>query len=274
MKTSDKLLLGFSLASVGLFGVLHLVKYAEYKSGNILDENKLHEEQFNRFSMSRPRYLSLRGTLWVNIFPSDSCYVEFPKKPIRPGDGFFERTKNEPDPALPRYQQKGDTLVIDGNNNLAIHRPFADAGYETSVPVVNVYCRGLREISVNYGEVMLKGAGSDAAPVAARLRVDNSTLWIGDRIFTFNELPMVFNQHPREEYAAKEEFDSLAIESENSIILLNGSAHVRSLHIRLDKGSELNDQLGSVEQLTIGYNRDSRINLGGNNLKKAQFSIY
>jgi hypothetical protein len=273
MKTSDKLLLGFSLASVGLFGALHLVLYAEYKSGNILDENKLHEEQFNRFRMPQPQYLSLRGTLWVNIFHSDSCYVEFPKKPVRPGDGFFERTKNEPDPALPRYQQRGDTLVIDGNNNLPIHRPFADAGYKASVPVINVYCRGLREISVRDGEVLLKGAGSDAAPVAARLRVDNSTLWIGDRIFALNELPIV-NRHPREEYAAKEEFDSLAIESENSIILLNSSAHVRSLYIRLDKGSELDDQLGSAEQLAIRYSRDSRINLGGDNLKKAQLSIH
>jgi hypothetical protein len=272
MKTSDKLLSGFSLASVGLFGVLHLVLYAEYKSGNILDENKLHEEQFNRFQVSQPRYLLLRGTIWVNIFPSDSCYIEFPKEAVPPGDGFFEKTKNESDPALPRYQQKGDTLVIDGNNNQPIHRPFADAGYQASMTVINVYCRGLREICVRNGQVMLKGAGGAAAPVTGRLTVDNSTLWIGDRIYEQNGRVISPNPHPAPE--PKEEFDSLDIESYNSIVLLNGPAHVRSLHIQLANGSELNDQQGSVERLAIGYSRDSRINLGGDNLKKAQFSIH
>lgn len=273
MKTSDKLLLGFSLASLGMFGGIHLVLYAEYKSGNILEEKELHNEQFIRFRMPQPRYLSLQGTIWVNILPSDSFYVEFPKKLIYPADVFFQRTKNSPDPALPRYQQKGDTLTIMGNNkDVPIHRPFADPGYETSVPAINVYCRGLQEIDLRNGQVLLKGAGSASPLVTVRLRLENSTLWIGDAIYDRGDYLGSQNLYPAPE--PKEKFDSLEVESFNSIVLLNRTADIRSLHVRLDRGSELNDQLGSVEQLTIGYSRDSRINLGGGNLKKAQLSSH
>lgn len=273
MKTSDKLLLGFSLASLGMFGGIHLVLYAEYKSGNIAEEKELHNEQFNRFRMPQPRYLSLQGTIWVNILPSDSFYVEFPKKPIYPADVFFQRTKNAPDPALPHYQQKGDTLTIMGNNNgVPIHRPFADPGYEASVPAINVYCRGLQEIDLLNGQVVLNGAGSASRLVTARLRLENSTLWFGDAIYYRGDYLGTQNPNPAPE--PRENFDSLEVEAVNSVVLLNRTADIRSLHIRLDKGSELNDQLGSVEHLTIGYSRDSRISLGGDNLKKAQLSIH
>lgn len=273
MKTSDKLLLGFSLASLGMFGGIHLVLYAEYKNGNILEEKELHNEQFNRFRMPQPRYLSLQGTIWVNILPSDSFYVEFPKKTKYPGDGFFLRTKNEPDPALPRYQQKGDTLtIISSNNGAPVHHPFADPGYEASVLVINVYCRGLQEIDLRNGQVILRGAGSASRLVTARLRLENSTLWVGDAMYDRGEYPG--SQNPNPAPGSKENFDSLDVESLNSVILLNHIADIRSLNIRLDKGSEFNDQLGSVEQLTIGCSRDSRISLGGDNLKKAQLSIH
>ena len=273
MKTSDKILLGFSVGALGLFGALHLVLYAEYKNGNILDTKELHDEQFNRFRLPQPNYLFLRGTIWVNIFPSDSCYIEFPKKAIDPGEGIFVQKMATNRPSLPHYQQKGDTLVIDGNNDRPIHRGFADPGYRSSVPVVNVYCRHLREIRVLNGQVMLKGATGAATPVAGRLEVENSTLWIGEAILDRNMLLMT-GRHPGDPAQPREEFDSLHVESWNSIVMLNGSADVRSLHIQLEKGSELNDQQGSAEKLTVGYSRDSRVNLTGDNLKKVQLSIH
>lgn len=272
MKTSDKLLIGFSLASLGLFGVLHLTLYAAYKRGDAVDAKTLRQEQFDLVRLPQPEYLFLKGTIWVNIFPSDSFYVEFPKTLKDPGEGFFLKTKYARNAMLPHYEQSGDTLSIFGNNDMTIHRPFADGPYRESITIVNVYCPYLRGIRIRDGEVMLKGSPAGGKPVAARLKIENSTLWIGewlgDRFWNDPGLRAAHSSAPPVEY-----FDSLDIQSDNSIVLLNAAASIHALHIRLDDGSELNDQKAMIGNLEIGFSSDSRVNLTGINLPKAKLSI-
>lgn len=271
MKTSDKLLLTFFLLSLGVFGAVHLALYAEYRHGHILNARDLHEEQFVKYRMAAPQYLSLKGTLWVNIIPSDSFYVESQKEEKHPEEGFFVRGKGAT--ALKRTQlirTEGDTLLITGENEATIHRPFADYPFQLSVPVVNVYCRGLREIRVDHGQVILKGSeggggarggGSGAAAgglVTGRIVAENSTVSVGEYY------------NPPRPIEPEERFDSLDIVSRNSVVLLNMHSVIRSLHVRLDDSSELNDQNASVGRPEIDYSPDSRVNLTGANLKKVK----
>jgi hypothetical protein len=274
MKTSDKLLLSFCLVFLGLVGILHLALYAEYKEGHIISAKELHEEQYEKLPMSRPRYLSLRGTIWVNILPSaDSCYIELPKKPFRPDEGYFKETVIDAYKPGPRYRQIGDTLLLYGDNDRPIHRPFVGASYQASVPVINVYCPTLEGITVRNGQVMLKGSIGASTPVSFRLRVENATVWIGERVYNQNELLLKARQLVQEP-EAQVAFDSLDLESLNSVILLNGTAHVHSLHIRLDSASELNDQHGLADQLLIESSPASRINLTGENLKRTRLTVH
>jgi hypothetical protein len=265
MKTSDKLLLTFLLVSLAVFGAVHLALYAEYKHGDILSVRDLHKEAFVKYRMPAPKYLSLNGTLWVNIIPSDSFYIEFPKNEIHPEEGFFVKKKQ----AVERkqsYHLQGDTLLIDGDNDVIIHRPFSDFRYRMDLPEINIYCRGLREVRVSNGQVLLRGvdAGEAGGGLSAttRLVAENSTLWIGEY------------KDPPEPGAPAERFDSLDIESRNSIVLLNAHSVIRSLHVRLDDNSELNDQQASVGIPEIDYSPNSRVNLTGGNLKKARLSTH
>ena len=282
MKTSDKLLLIFFLVSLAVFGAVHLALYAEYKHGDILSVKDLHEQEFLKYRMPAPQYLSLKGTLWVNIIPSDSFYIEFPAVETHPEEGFFVKTRPGAEPKREqRFRLAGDTLLIAGENEATIHRPFVEFPYRLIVPEVNVYCRGLREIRILNGQIALRGTGgaggaggnggaggaggnggaggtSGGLPVTSRLVLKNSTLWIG-------------NYKNSLEYTSPEErFDSLDIESRNSIVVLNAPSIIRSLHVRLDDSSELNDQHASVGKPEINYSPDSRINLTGVNLKKAK----
>jgi hypothetical protein len=262
MKMSDKLLLAFFLVSLGLFGVIHLALYAEYKRGDILSTKELHDEKFVKYRMPAPQYLSLTGALWVNIIPSDSFYIEFPKKETHPADGYFVNLKGAGKAKQERYRVSGDTLLISGDNELPIHRPYAEFPYRLVITEVNVYCRGLKEIRTRNGETCLKGAGETRTPVSTRLVAENSTLWIGEY---YNTLPAG---------TPKETFDSLDIESRNSIILLNAPAVIRSMHVRLDDHSEINDQHAMIGRPQISYDSSSRVNLTGENLHKAQLNIH
>jgi hypothetical protein len=267
MKTSDKLLLTFLLVFLAIFGAVNLALYAEYKHGDILTARDLHEEAFVKYRMPAPKYLSLSGTLWVNIIPSDSFYVEFQKKEMNLEEGFFVK-KKQAVVKTQSYRLQGDTLLIDGNNDVTIHRPFSDFRYRMDLSEINIYCRGLREIRVNNGQVLLRGgragegAGEGGLSATTRLVAENSTLWIGEY------------KDPPEPGTPAERFDSLDIESRNSIVLLNSHSVIRSLHMRLDDSSELNDQHASVGIPEIDYSHNSRVNLTGVNLKKAQLSIH
>lgn len=264
MKTSNKLLVALGLGILLLVGLIQLVLYSNYRQGRIISAKELHAEKYVRYEMPAPAYLSLTGTLWVNIIPSDTFYVEFPKENKLTGTA-FKTTLPEiftSDADVLSYRQSGDTLLITGNNTGMIHRPFADPFYRNTRAQVNIYCRGLKDIFLKKGQLYLQGAGGSTTTLpSARLHIDSSTLWIGD----YRE----YAEYARQP-APKEFFDSLEIQSTNSVLLLNTSASIHKLQAQLDEHSEINDRQALIDRLTVSYDNDSRIGLTGANLKKAQ----
>jgi len=260
MKTSNKLLIALGLGILLGIGLIQFALYSNYRQGRIVSPKELHTERYIRYDMTAPSYLSLSGILWVNIIPSDTFYVEFPKE-NRPAA--MEKKISTPprfanEASSLSYRQSGDTLLITGDNKVTIHRPFADWFYRANQQQVNIYCHGLKEIFFSNGQLYLHGADSQTGLLSAKIHIDSSTLWIGD-----------YKEHDSEP-TATEFFDSLDIRSLNSIFLINRSAAIHKLQVQMEDRSELNDRQAQVDSLLVNYSSDSRIGLTGGNLKKAQ----
>jgi len=257
MKTSNKLLIALALGILLLIGVIQLALYSNWKSGKIVSPGTLHAENYLKYTLPPPSYISISGVLWVNLIPSDTFSIEFPKankvkEKTEPIPQRFVNDENELS-----YRQSGDTLFISGNNKMTIHRPYADWFYRQNQMQVNIYGRNLKGISLVNGQLVFRGTAWPSGGSVTTLSVDSSTVWIGDR-----EL--------RDGKAVETEFfNHIAIRSVNSVILLNPSATIQQLHTDLDDLSELIDQKALIDSIRIGYDQDSRIALTGNNLKKA-----
>src|ERR1700754_813547 len=257
MKTSNKLLIALGLCILLLIGGIQLALYSNMKKGKIVSPTTLHAENFVKYTLPSPTYLSISGVLWVNLIPSDTFSIEFPKEnnlkekttriPQRFANGNYELS----------YRQSGDTLFIIGSNKTAIHRPYADWFYRMNQMQVNIYGRNLKGISVVNGQFVFRGTAWVSGGSETILSVDSSTVWIGDRALHDGQS------------VEKEFFSHIGIRSVNSVVLLNPSASIRQLHADLDDLSELIDQKSLIDSISIGYSHDSRIGLTGINLKKA-----
>ena len=141
----------------------------------------LHTESYVRYALPAPAYLSISGVQWVNLIPSDTFSIEFPKE-----NKIKEKIVSIP----PRfssegydlsYRQSGDTLFISGNIKTAIHRPYADWFYRMNQMQVNIYGRDLKGISLVNSQLDFRGSVWPAGSPVTTLSVDSSTVWIGDR---------------------------------------------------------------------------------------------
>lgn len=260
MKTSNKLLIALGLGILLGIGLIQVVLYSNYRQGRVVSPKDLHTERYIRYDMPAPSYLSLTGILWVNIIPSDTFYVEFPKenRPTVEGKKVSTPPRFANEASSLSYRQSGDTLLITGDNNITIHRPYADRFYRANQAQVNIYCRRLKEIFFCNGQLYLHGADHQTGLTSTKIHIDSSTLWIGDYI----------EHEPKP--AVKEFFDSLDIRSLNSVFLINRTASVHKLQVQMDEGSELNDRQAQIDSLVVTYSSDSRVGLTGGNLKKAR----
>lgn len=248
MKRSDKFILGsFILALVVIFAS-YLILYGQYKQGHIKTLKDKDAEQMIVYRPPSFRFISLSGTVWVNIIPSDSQFVELP-----PG----ENRGN-----TPTLRLSGDTLFITGSNPIPLHRAYADWYYRHSFLPINIHVHQPREISITNGQLMLTGAKDSSILNSAVLKATNSTVWIGE----YNE--------PSHREQPKEFFDSLNIQLDNTILLLNRPAVINHLHVRLDNNSELNDRSAIIGYPDISSSRESHVSLTGDNLKKTTINVH
>ncbi|HMI63620.1 MAG TPA: hypothetical protein VK518_22040 [Puia sp.] len=262
MKTSNKLLIALAAGVLLLIGAIQLALYSSWKSGKIVSAGTLHAENYVKYTPPAPTYLSISGVQWVNLIPSDTFSIEFPKE-----NKVKERIKSIP----PRfaaeenefsYRQSGDTLFITGNIKIAIHRPYADRFYQMNQKQVNIYGRNLKGISLVNSQLDFRGAAWPSGGSVTTLSVDSSTVWIGDR------------ELHDDQTVEKEFFNHIGIRSVNSVVLLNASASIQHLQADLDDRSELIDQKALIDSVRIGYDHDSRIGLTGINLKKAVLAAH
>jgi len=263
MKKSNKLILGSIFMALVVVTVTHLILYGQYHRGHITTVKLREAEQMVVYHPSAFHYISLSGTVWVNIIPSDSPMVEMSNNGnsadlvgITAKQPFHGESKG------PDLRVSGDTLYITGENTIPIHRPYADWYYRHSFLPINIYAHQPQGISITNGQLMLVGAKDSAILNSAVLTATNSTVWIGE----FNE--------PRHGEPSKEFFDSLNIQLDNTILLLNRPAVITRLHARLDNNSELNDRSANIAFPEVSTSNDSRVSFTGANIKKTTINVH
>lgn len=262
-KTSDKLLAGMLLGAVILVAGIHLALFAQFRSGHIMRWRQLQDRMFAQYHMPPPAVLSLTGTLWVELHPSDSFYIELPKKEDA-GDKplLMGKTGAEASLGIPRYSLSGDTLSITGDNTAPIDRPFANFSYRMSVPRVNIYGSGFRDIRLLNGQLVLYGSDSATGAPSIRLTAKNSTVEVAEY------------EEPLHTAPSPKFFDSLDLHLFNTDLVLNRSAKIRKTRLSLDDDSWINDRWSTIGRSQISGTDSAHIDLTGANLKNATIEIH
>lgn len=265
MKTSNRLILAFLVVTIGVFVGLNGVLHDKYRKGEFVSADQLRSEDFVRYPIGKPRVISFDGTIWVNLIPADSFALELPRVNVDPDAGMFDygpkvtlKGSEFAGKAL-GYEEKGDSLLVRGNTTVAVHRAFSPWYYRRGIPQVNLYAPSFDDIVLNNGQLCLRGLSTGGGP-SARLTVHNSTLWIG-------------MQYETRRYDHSENFDSLAITSTNSVLVLNASANIRLVNLSQKDSSVVTDQYSGLKAATIGSSTDSRVDLTGDHLSKSKITV-
>ena len=259
-KTSNRLLAAMIAGILALVCFIYIDLYARYRQGHIVTRRQLEHKAYTPYHPHRPAVLSLDGTVWVNLYPSDSFYIELPKadnpaaKPWLTG-----QTGPEESLQLPHYRESGDTLLITGSFTDPLHRPFSDPNYRNFLPQVNIYVRDLKDIRLLNGQMVIYGSDSAAGAPAIRLTAINSTVWVANLNASTSR---------------KAFFDSLDLRLSNTILLINPTAIVRTANLSLDDNSELNDRWSTIGRIRIAGSDSSHFGFTGNNLKHATIDIH
>jgi len=265
MKTSNKWLLGFILVTVGFALTAYKILYNEYEKGHFVTTKQIHDEQFISQPIHAPRVIVLDGAIWINLIPADQFSLELPRINKDADDGLFReqaavrlKMANGTDAAV-TWHQNGDTLFVNGHIDRPLHRPWSNYYYRVGLPQVNLLGPPVNDILVNNSQVYLQGSASAGDKRSARLTVRNSTLWLG--------MQYENGSHP------SEYFDTVDIQSNNSITIINTPADIGHINMTLTDSSQVHETFATLGSSSIRYSSDSRVNLTGGNLKKTQLII-
>jgi len=250
MKKSNRLLLAFFLVALLVIAFGNASLYREYRKGHITSADDLLTQGLTTKQLGPIRHISLTATVWVNIIPSDSSYLEYPKE-LEGNRGNY----------LTHIRQSGDTLFLTGGANQVIHRAFADWYYRHSFPPVNVHVKNLRSADITNAQVYFKGAPT---PVTTSIDINakGSSVWLGEYI------------EPLKHQPPKEYFDSLNLRLDNTVLLLSRPAVIPRLNATLDNGAELNDRTATLGAASISASADSRVSITGINTPKTIFNVH
>ena len=266
MKTSNKWLLGFLLASLVFCLAIYEVLYAEYRKGHFVTARQLHDETFVSQAIRAPRVISIDGAIWVNLAPADSFSLELPRINKDPDAGLFQSTpvvnlkSNTSETQAITWRQAGDTLFIKGSNDHPLHRAWSDWYYRRGLPQVSILGPAVDEVLLNDGQLYLQGTASAAGKRSTRLTVSNSTLWLG-------------MQYESGHRGSTEFFDSLDIHSANTVTIINTPAAINHLNMSLSDSSLVIDEYANLHSSVMQASPDSRVQLSGGNVKNNQLII-
>lgn len=243
MKTSDKIILFSTLTTLGIFGGVQILQYAQLRAGDILTVKDLNRKDFVSTHLPRPARLILEGPMRAFLIPSDSFHLDIAIDAV----------------AAFHYHQAGDSLIIEGDKRLkkSPHQGWFDY---TGFPTIHIYTPRLRDIRVNNGFVVLQN--EEGRPgISATLDLDSAQLWVG----AFDqEKDTVFRTEP---------YDSITIRAVNSAVVLNRQAYVKALDLRLDNRSDIVDRYSRMDTAHIRGEKNTYIQIRGSSLSKIRWEI-
>ncbi|HEY6899375.1 MAG TPA: hypothetical protein VI233_01985 [Puia sp.] len=271
MKKSSRLIGGAVLALLLLVLMVNTLLYYRLREGKVSSMQQLKASGRAVFKTGTLHHLTLSGTLWVNVIPSDSDYIVLPREEagMRVSEvGVFGRTETTVAGKTPLFRVEGDTLFVNGGNEAALHRPYADWYYRQGLGQISVYVSSLEHVLVVNGQVLLKGAARLDSGRCMSVDAVGSTVWLAE-----------MDGRPEAKSMQKpfpsEFFDSVSLHLVNSVLLLNKPAKVGALYARLDSSSELNDRGAALARpAKVNSSIESRVSFTGENLKDMNVVIH
>jgi hypothetical protein len=158
--------------------------------------------------------------------------------------------------------QSGDTLYITGPFQKPNLRVEADWLYRHSFAPINIYLKDLPAIDLTNSQIYVAGTPGPT-PGTIHVNAKGSSVWIGE-----SDAPLAQRASP------KEYFDSLDLRLDNTFLLLNRPAVIRTLHARLDNYAEISDRAATIGAADISPGPDSRVSITGANLPKTTINVH
>lgn len=236
MKTSNKILVGLVLTIALILTAIHVGLYARYKKGEFYTMESLHEEAYEKHSISGVNKISVSGLQVFDIIPSDTLMLE------------IEKHNNNNN--IVRFVQKGDSLVIAGDT--AVRENDGSIQRLRSYQSVILHLPASFAVTIKNCDAHFKGAGDTAKAPSFDLNVFESSVTFGETrnsgtgISYFNKINMV---------------------AVNGNMVFFNDVVTKELSVSL-RAAQLEDQGMDVNKITVDADNNSSVNLKGVNLKK------
>ncbi|MBS1603832.1 MAG: hypothetical protein JST42_14290 [Bacteroidetes bacterium] len=251
MKRSNQLLIALLLLALLVISFANLSLYSEYRKGHFTPRDQLMVANWNTAQLPPLHTVSLTGVVWANFIPSDSNYIEYPTVADKTTGNYVRE-----------LHRSGDTLYISGPYGMPNHRVWADWVYRHSFAPINIYLEDLRSIDITNSQIYVAGKPAPAHKTT-HISANGSSIWIGE-----------YNESQKRQPLPKEYFDSLDLRLDNTLLLLNSPAVIRTLHARLDNFSEIGDRIATLGSADISPGPDSRVSITGTNIPKTTINVH
>ena len=238
MKTSDKLLLYSTIAVLGIFLLIDVLHYVNYRRGRILDFAAIERQDFVAHAESGVHWLVLDGPMRTHFYPADRLKID------------VDRSKA----ARFHFERNGDTLRVSLGSYWARSAHDAFASYGEYIPV-QVFFPALKGIQLINGFAVLDNEAARKG-LNVTMELDSTQCWVG-------------NYDPdRDSVISVEPWDTLRAKIINGHLILNRQAHVKTLELWLDNKAEATDRFSRIDTAVIRGKTTSTVLLRGENFKR------
>lgn len=237
MKTSDKILLYTTVSFIGIFVVVDLLHYVNYRRGKIMDFAAIERQDYEPHEEEGIHWLVMDGPMRANFHPADRLKVDIP----RGEGGHFQ------------VRRAGDTLIVSFEGVWA--RGAHDAYSSYDYPSVPVFFPVLKGIKLINGFAVLDNSQGRKG-VSAALELDSTQCWVGRYDMMGDTVAQV------------EPWDTLSVKGVNCNFIVNRQAHVKAVDLQLDAKSEMSDRYSIIDTGYIRTDSTTTLHLHGRNLNK------
>lgn len=235
MKTSDKLLLYSTIAVLGLFVLIDVLHYVNYRRGQILDFAAIEQRDFVSHAEEGVHWLVLDGPMLTHFYPADRLKIDVDRS--RAEQFYFQRT--------------GDTLRVSIRNYRARGAHDNVAGYGDNWPV-QVFFPALKGIRLINGFAVLDNEAARKG-INVAVELDSTQCWVG-------------NYNPdRDSVISVEPWDTIRARVINGNLILNRQAHVKTLELWMDEKGEANDRFSRIDTAIVQGKTTTTLLLRGEN---------
>jgi hypothetical protein len=238
MKKSDKLLFYSFITAFGIFLLVDVLHYINYRRGNILDFAAIEQRDFVSHAEDGVHWLVLDGPMRTHFYPADRLKIDVDRSQA----------------ARVHFQRDGDTLRVSIADYRARSAHDAFNSYGNYVPV-QVFFPPLTGIRLINGFAVLDNEEARKG-INVTMELDSTQCWVG-------------NYNPdRDSVLSIEPWDTIRAKVINGNLILNRQAHVKALELSMDDKAEASDRFSRIDTAIVQGKMTTTLLLRGENFKR------